>query len=209
MKRNPIFHVLALQYLPLCVLCLPFISLPSKLSLTLQTPIMALHPPIMVEIFVCLVCLASYEMDLVDEFVGARWFDYFNKIKALVYPGLIIEFWSNVRIEGKEIVASVLGVHVSVSRTSISKATSCLDEGLIYRDGWDREFYYVDRFLLCKDEDVLENASQMNDKAIVLHKILNNLILPNDVGKNDEKVIDLQNFCLCNLLQKQKSIYHI
>lgn len=81
----------------------------------------------------------------------------------------------------------MLGVHVSISRASIAKATNCLDEGLIYGDGWDwHSIPLMDCFK--KDKD----SSQMKDKAKVFLKVFNIVFLPNDINENDEEISDFQ-----------------
>lgn len=66
---------------------------------------------------------------------------------------MIEEFWSSATIYKNEIVGKVFGLHISVSRASISQlATGCPNESLIYEEVWDTSLPYslknfVDVFL--------------------------------------------------------------
>ena len=104
-----------------------------------------------------------------------------------------------------EVRGCVLGKPVIVSEVTISNATQCWLEGPTISSDWEKAFGGTDAVLdtLLKESSTGKiTASEMNDKARVLHQLLNKAVL-HKAGSKD-LVSTVHAFCLCHLILCQQ-----
>jgi hypothetical protein len=164
------------------------------------------NAPIQVEHFIHREEIENCGYDLYEELTNAGWINFLD-LNFKVYTGLVRQFMENhvvIREENK-IISTVLKMHVCVDESSISKAIGCAGKGLPYYNEWINENPDVDSFLLHEDAatgERVEVATQMKDKARLLHCFINKRFIQCD--QDDNQVTNLHKFCIYNILKNKE-----